>query len=57
MYGYFVVVLNIMNTLILGVGVLVILHVQDVHDDLVDGLGLAIGLGVESSGICELGVQ
>jgi hypothetical protein len=57
MYGSVVVVLNIGKTLIPGVGVLGIVHVQDVHDHLVDDLGLAIRLGVEGSGLGELGVQ
>jgi hypothetical protein len=34
-----------------------IVHAQDVHNHLIDDLCLAIGLGVESSGFCELGVQ
>ena len=34
-----------------------IVHVQDVHDHLVDKLGLAIYLGVEGSGFGELGIQ
>jgi hypothetical protein len=35
----------------------VILHVQDIHDHLVDDLDLAICLGVEGSGFGELSVQ
>jgi hypothetical protein len=38
-------------------GMLRIVHVQDVHNHLIDDLGLAIGLGVERSGFCDLGVQ
>ena len=57
MYGSVVVLLNIGKTLIPGVGVLGIIHTQDVHDNLVDDLGLAIRLGVEGSGLDELGVQ
>jgi hypothetical protein len=57
MYGSVVVVLNIGKTLIPGVGVLGIVHAQDVHDHPVDDLGLAIHLGVEGSGLGELGVQ
>jgi hypothetical protein len=38
-------------------GMLRIVHAQDVHNHLIDDLGLAIGLGVERSGFCELGVQ
>jgi hypothetical protein len=34
-----------------------IVHAQDVHNHLIDNLNLAIGLGVERSGFCELGVQ
>jgi hypothetical protein len=45
MYGSVVVVLNIGKTLIPGVGVLGIVHAQDVHDHPVDDLGLAICLG------------
>jgi len=37
--------------------VLRIVHAHDVHDHLVDDLGLAIHLGVEGSGLGELGVQ
>jgi hypothetical protein len=57
MYGSILVVLNIGKTLIPGVGVLVILHVKYLHDHLVDDLSLAIHLGVEGSGLGELGVQ
>jgi hypothetical protein len=57
MYGSIVACVNIGKTLILGVGVLGIVHAQDVHDHLVDDLGLAIRLGVEGSGLGELGVQ
>jgi hypothetical protein len=39
------------------VEVLRIVHVQDMHDHLIDDLNLAIYLGVESSGFCKLGVQ
>jgi hypothetical protein len=44
MYGSVVVVLNIGKTLILCVGVLGIVHAQDMHDHPVDDLGLAICL-------------
>jgi hypothetical protein len=57
MYGYVVVVMNIGKTLTPIVGVLRIVHVQDVHDHLVDDLCLDIGLGVEGSGLGEIGVQ
>jgi hypothetical protein len=57
MYGSVVTVLNIGNTLIPGVWVLGIVHAQDVHDHLIDDLSLSICLGVEGSGLGELGVQ
>jgi hypothetical protein len=57
MYGFVVAVLNIWKTLILGAGVIVIVHVQDVHDHPVDDPSLAIRLGVEGSGFGEIGVQ
>jgi hypothetical protein len=57
MYVSIVAVLNIGKTIIAGAGVLGIVHVQYVHDHLVDNLGLAIRLGVEDSGLGELGVQ
>ena len=56
MYGSFVVLLNIGKTLILGVGVLGTTHKKYVHDDLVDDLSSTILLGVEGSGLGELGV-
>jgi hypothetical protein len=34
-----------------------VVHAQDVHNHLIDDLYLAVGLGVESSGFSELGVQ
>jgi hypothetical protein len=52
-----VVVLDIWETLVPCTGMLRIVHAKDVHNHLIDDLGLAIGLGVESSGFCELGVQ
>jgi hypothetical protein len=55
MSGSIVVVLNIGKTLILGVGVLGILHVRDVHDHPVDDLGFAICMGMEGNGFCYLG--
>jgi hypothetical protein len=57
MYGYVVVVLNIGKTLIPGAEVLGIVHVKYVHDHLVYNPGLTIHLGVEGSGLGELGVQ
>jgi hypothetical protein len=52
-----VIVLDIWETLIPFTGMLKIVHARDVHNNLIDDLGLAIGLGVESSGFCELDVQ
>ena len=57
MYVSIVVVLNIGKTLILCVGVLGIVNMQDMHDHTVDDLGLAILPGVEGGGFGELGVQ
>jgi hypothetical protein len=57
MYGSVVAVMNIGKTLIPCVGVLGIVHAQDMHDHPVDELGLAIFLGVEGNGFGELGVQ
>ena len=57
MYGSILVVLNIGKTLIPCAGVLGIVHAQDMHDHLFDDLGLAIHLGVEGSGLDELGGQ
>ena len=49
--------LNIGKTLIPCVGVLGIVHAQDMHDHLINDLDLAICLWVEGSGFGELGVQ
>jgi hypothetical protein len=57
MHGSIVVVLNIGKNLIPCVGMLGIVHAQDMHDHLVDDLDLAIHLGVEGGGFGELGVQ
>jgi hypothetical protein len=57
MYESIVIVLNIWKTLIPCARVLVIVHVQDMHDHHVDDLGLAIRFGVEGSGFGELGVH
>jgi hypothetical protein len=38
-------------------GILRIFHAHDVHSHMINDLGLAIGLGVERSGFCDLGVQ
>jgi hypothetical protein len=56
MYGFVLTVLKIGKTFIPGVQLLGIVHVQDGDDHLVDDLGLAICLGVEGSGIGEIGV-
>jgi hypothetical protein len=52
-----VIVMNIGETLVPCMWMLIIVHAQDVHNYLIDNFYLAIGLGVESSGFCELGVQ
>jgi hypothetical protein len=52
-----VTMLDIWETLIPCTWMLRIVHAQDVHNHLIDDLCLAISLGVESSGFCELGVQ
>jgi hypothetical protein len=52
-----VTMLDIWETLVLCTGILRIVHAQDVHNHLIDDLGLAISLRVERSGFCELGVQ
>ena len=49
--------LDIGKNLIPCAGVLGIVRAQDVHDHLVDDLGLAIHLGVEGSGLGELSVH
>jgi hypothetical protein len=49
--------LNIGKTLVSCMWILRIVHAQDVHNHLIDNLCLAISLGVESSGFCDLGVQ
>jgi hypothetical protein len=56
MYGSVAVVMNIGKNIIIGAGVLGIVHAQDVHDHPVDDLGLTIHLGVEGSGLGEIGV-
>ena len=50
-------VMNIGKTLIPCTWMLIFVHVNDVHNHLIDDLYLAIILGVESSGFSELGVQ
>jgi hypothetical protein len=52
-----VIVLDIWETLVPCTRMLRIVHVQDVHNHPIEDLGLAIGLGVERNGFCELGVQ
>jgi hypothetical protein len=57
MYGSIVDVLNIGNNPIPCVGILGIVHVQNMHDHPIDDLDLAIRLGVEGSGFGDLGAQ
>jgi hypothetical protein len=52
-----VTMLDIWETLVPCTRILRIVHAQDVHNHLIDYLGLAINLGVERSGFCDLGVQ
>jgi hypothetical protein len=52
-----VTVLNIGETLISCTQTLRVVHAQDVHNHLIYNLCLVVGLGVESSGFSELGVQ
>jgi hypothetical protein len=56
MESHVVAVMNIGKTLIPCTQMLRVVHAQDVHNHLIDNL-MAIGLGVESSGFSELGVQ
>ena len=49
--------LDIWETLIPCTGMLRIVHVRDVHNHPIGNLILAISLGVERSGFCELRVQ
>jgi hypothetical protein len=57
MESHVVTMLNIWETLVPCMGILRIVHAQDVYNRLIDNLGLANGLGVEISGFCDLGVQ
>ena len=57
MYGFGLAVLNIVKTLIPCVGMLGIIHAQDMHDHSIYDLSLAIYLGVEGHGFGELGVH
>jgi hypothetical protein len=52
-----VIVLDIWEIIIPCMWILRIVDAQDVHNHAIDDLCLAIGLGVERSGFCEIGVQ
>ena len=52
-----VTVLNIGETCVPCTWMLRIVHAQDARHHLIDDLCLVVGLGVESSGFFELGVQ
>jgi hypothetical protein len=54
---FVVTILNIGKTLIPCTQMIRVLHVNDVHNSLIDDLCLFVCLGVESSGFSELGVQ
>ena len=56
MEGPVIAVLYIEEALIPCVWMIWVVHAQNVYDHLVDDLYLAISLGMESCGICELGV-
>jgi hypothetical protein len=57
MQGSIVAMLDIGKTLIPCARVLGIIHAQNMHDHSIYDLSLAIHLGVEGRGFCELGVQ
>jgi hypothetical protein len=57
MESHVVTLLDIGETLVPCTWMLRIVHAQDVHSHLIDDLCLDIGLGVEGSEFCELGVQ
>jgi hypothetical protein len=57
MQGLVVAILDIGKTLIPCARVLAIIHAQDMHDHLIYDLSLAIFMGVEGHGFCEIGVQ
>jgi hypothetical protein len=57
MQGLVVAMLDIGKTLIPCAGVLRIVHAQDMYAHLIDDLSLAIYLGLEGSGLGELGIQ
>jgi hypothetical protein len=52
-----VTVLNVREDVVPCTWMRRIVHAKDVHNHPVDDLCLAVCLGVESSGFCELGVQ
>jgi hypothetical protein len=51
-----VTMLDIWETLVPCTWILRIIHVQDVHNHMIDDLCLAISFGAERSGFCELDV-
>ena len=57
MESYVVAVLDIGEDFIPCEWILCVLQVQNVHDNPVDDLCLAIGLGMEGHGLSELGIQ
>ena len=57
MESFVVAVLDIRETFIPSVWMIQVVHVQNVHDHLVDDLCLAISLGVEGHGLSEIGIQ
>jgi hypothetical protein len=57
MERFVVDMLNIGETLIPYVWMFGVLHAQDMNDNLIDDLYLAIDLGLEGSGFSELSVQ
>jgi hypothetical protein len=56
MHGSIVAMLDIGKNHIPCVRVLVIIHAQDMHDQLIYDLGLDICLGMEGHGFVEIGV-
>jgi hypothetical protein len=56
MESHVVTIFSIGKTLILCTWILRVVHVQDVHNHLIEDLCLVICLGVESSGFSELDV-
>jgi hypothetical protein len=57
MESHVVDVFNIGKSLIPCMWILRVIHLQDVHNHLIDDLYLTINLRVEGSGFSELGVQ